>query len=166
MLLSLSFTSLKTSPKCVSKEGPPWRKGLPENDSFAAEVDFFNVIFILESRKLVFLSFEASPQNQKLKSRTDHGGSFKWTWEKGIPEVWDLRRRSHGSRLSFSFPTSWRIEAASLTNVQPWSDSQSADGAGSHLQLQWQTGKSRVDLMYFLRKGNKALFSWWVVSQG
>lgn len=167
MLLSLSFTSLKISPKCGSKEGPPWRKGLPDKWFIHCRGGFFKVSFSFWNVGNWFsclLKDHHKTRNWRaelimLEIFNEHGKNV-------IPEVWDLRRRSHSSRLSFSFPASWRAEAASLTNVQPWSDSWSADRAGSHLKLHWQTGKSRGDWTYFLRKGNKALCSWWAVSRG
>lgn len=140
----------------LGERGCPDKWFIHDRDGF-----FKNVTFSLESRKLVFLSVEASSQRRKLESRACNCEVVSEQGKKVIPP-WGRAGSSHLSSL----PGCWGCRSC-LTNVQQRCDSRSADRAGSHPKLHRQTGKSRVDWMYFLRKEiKKVLCSWRAVSQG
>lgn len=103
---------MKTSPKCGSKEGPPWRKGLPDKWFIRYRGGFFKMSFSFWKLGNWFSCL--------LKH---HHKTRSWRAELTMVEIFNEPGKSdprglrsekevHSSRLTFSFPASWRAEAA------------------------------------------------------
>lgn len=113
----------KTSSKCGSREGPPWKKGFAQiSDSFTTEVDFFKTSFSFWKVGNWFsclLKHHCKAGSWRAKPVT----GFKRPGTRRDPRAREARRSARRSLLL-------RVQK------QPGDrDSRSADRAGSHLKL-------------------------------